>query len=167
MAGEERHRAEQAQWFGENVRKNRGRKQMSQADLAREMTARGWQWHQSTVYKVEHGTRRTEAFEVVDLAEILGLPMANLFWPPGEVNEAAMVDSAITVLRRAWEDAAEATRELLSARRWAERTLAQSGNSKYQRVRDICGELAADLAEATLENAADEGTCRHENPEEP
>lgn len=167
MAGEERHRDEQAQWFGENVRKNRERKEMSQGDVAREMTARGWQWHQSTVYKIEHGSRRTEAFEVLDLAEILGVPMPHLFWPPAEVNETAMVDRAIVMLRREWETVADATRRLLAAGAYGERTLAQSGGSKYQRVRDTCAELQADLGDHTLETAVEEGIARYENSEEP
>ena len=166
MAGEERHRDEQAQWFGENIRTRREQKQMSQGDMAREMTARGWQWHQSTVYKVEHGTRRTEAFEVVDLAEILGVPMSNLFWPPAEVNESGMVYRALAILHREWEETAQAVRRLLAARDLAENTLAQSGNSQYQRVRDACGELAAEFEERTVEEAAAEGWTRHKYPEE-
>jgi len=166
MTAEERHREEQAQWFGENVRKNRERKKMSQGDVAREMTARGWPWHQSTVYKIEHGTRRTEAFEVFDLAEILGVPVAHLFWPPAEVNEAAMVDRSIGMLRRAWHETAEAAHRLAAARASAERTLARSGDSKYQRVRDTCAELAAELGGQTPESAFAEGIYRYENPEE-
>lgn len=166
MADGERHREEQAQWFGENVRKNRERKEMSQVDVAREMTARGWLWHQSTVYKIEHGTRRTEAFEVLDLAEILSVPMAHLFWPPAEVNEAAMVDRSIGILRRAWRETAEAARRLAAARASGERTLERSGGSKYQRVRDTCAELAAELGEQTLESAFGEGIYRYEHPEE-
>lgn len=166
-AGEERHREDQAQWFGENVRKNRERKGMNQDDVAREMAARGWKWHQSTVYKVEHGTRRTEAFEVADLAEILGVPMGHLFRPPAEVNEAAMVDSAIAMVRREWHNAVEAVVRLERARAWAGRTLGQSGGSKYQRVRDTCAELVAELEEKTQEAAYEEGVYRYENPEEP
>ena len=139
---------------------------MSQVDVAREMTAHGWPWHQSTVYKIERGTRRTEAFEVLDLADILGVPMAHLFWPPAEVNETAMVDRSIGILRRAWHETAEAAHRLASARAYAECTLAQSGGSKYQRVRDTCAELAIELGEQTLESAFGEGIYRHENPEE-
>lgn len=166
-ASEDRHRDEQAQWFGDNIRKNRERKKMSQGDLAREMTARGWPWHQSTVYKTEHGTRRTEAFELHDLAEILGVPMNHLFWPPGEVNEAAMVERAIVMVRRAWEQTAQSALELISAIGWAERTLTQSRDSKYQRVRDSCAELEMELEAHTVEGAFQSGYERHEHPEEP
>ena len=164
---EERHRDEQAQWFGENIRKNRERKKMSQGDLAREMTAKGWPWHQSTVYKVEHGNRRTEAFELHDLAAILGVPMGDLFWPPAEVNEAGMVDRAIGMLRREWNEAALAVQRLLSATGYAERTYDQSSGSKYQRVRDVCAELKRELEEFTVDTAVDEGYARHKHPEEP
>ena len=165
MAAGEQHREEQAQWFGENVRKNRERKEMSQVDVAREMTAHGWPWHQSTVYKIEHGTRRTEAFEVLDLAEILGVPMAHLFWPPAEVNESAMVNRSIGILRRSWHETAEAVHRLASARAYAERTLAQSEGSEYQRVRDTCAELVIELGEHTIKSAVDEGLYRHKHPE--
>lgn len=167
MAGEERHREEQAQWFGENVRKNRERKGMNQDDVARAMAERGWKWHQSTVYKVEHGTRRTEAFEVADLAEILGVPMGHLFWPPAEVNENAMVESAIVMVRREWENAVEGVLRLERAIAWAARTLEQSGDSQYQRVRDTCAELVAELREKTQEAAYEEAAYRYQNPEEP
>lgn len=166
MTDRERHRDEQAQWFGDNVRKRREQKQMSQGDVAREMTQRGWAWHQSTVYKVEHGTRRTEAFEVADLAAILGVPMDHLFWPPAEVNEVGLVDRAIGILHREWGEAVLAVQRLLAARDLAEHTLAQSGDSKYERVRAVCAELAAELEDRTLQNAADEGYARHVQPEE-
>jgi transcriptional regulator with XRE-family HTH domain len=162
-AGEERHRDERALWFGDNVRQNRERKGMSQGDLARKMTERGWPWHQSTVYKTEHGSRRTEAFELHDLAEILGVPMGHLFWPPAEVGEAAMVERSIVMLRRAREETAAATRTLLAARAWAERTLEQHGDSKYERVRRTCAELEIELAEHTLDAAIDEGEYRYEH----
>jgi len=164
-AGGERHRDEQAQWFGENIRQNRERKKMSQGDLAREMTAQGWPWHQSTVYKIEHGTRRTEAFELHDLSRILGVPIAHLFWPPAEVNEAAMIDRDIALLRRAWEEAAQAAERLLRNRAAAERSVDRSQDSEYERVRQVCGELAAELDELTLDSAVDAGIERYENPE--
>lgn len=163
MTDRERHRNEQAQWFGENVRKNRERKQMSQDDLAEAMAARGWPWHQSTVYKVEHGTRRTEAFELHDLAQILGIPMNNLFVPPAELNEAAFVSLSGVRLRRAWEKTAAAARELLAAIAESERTLERHAGSKFGRVHEALGELRADLEERTLDSAFDEGAYRYEH----
>lgn len=162
-AGEERHRDERARWFGENIRISRERRKISQDALAESMRARGWDWHQSTVYKIEHGSRRTEAFELRDLAEILGVPVSDLFVPPAELNEEALVSLSIVKLRRAWEGTAAATRELLAATAWCERTLEQHAGSEYGRVRDTLAELRAELEERTLDSAIDEGEYRYDH----
>src|SRR5579872_1338948 len=165
MASDERHREERARWFGENVRRYREQRDMSQGHLAREMTTRGWRWHTPTVFKVEQGIRRTEAFETRDLAEVLGIPIAHLFWSGPEANEAALLDRAIVMVRQAHADAVLAAERLLAARGWAEAALAGSADSPYQRVRAVRAELEAELGASTLGSAVSEGTARHENPE--
>lgn len=51
---------------------------LSQPDLAERMTGKGHSWHQSTVWKVEHGTRHVRLGELADLAAILGVTPAAL-----------------------------------------------------------------------------------------
>lgn len=145
---------------------NRERKKISQDALAELMAARGWDWHQSTVYKTEHGTRRTEAFELHDLAQILGVPISDLFVPPAELNEAAFVGLSGVKLRRAWHEAADATRTLLAAIAWSERTLEQHAGSKYGRVHQALAELRTELEEYTLDTAIGEGEYRYEHRED-
>lgn len=165
-SGEERRR-EAAERLGENVRAIREARGLSQDDLAREMTDRGWQYYQSTVYKIEHGERKVSFGEAADLAAILGTSLDRFAWTGAEANEQAMVNDAVATLRGRWEEAAGAASALLAARARAERILAMSAGSKYQRVRDACTELAADLGGYDLDSAIGEGIARHEHPEEP
>lgn len=161
-AGEERHRDELSRQFGENLRRLREHREMSQADLAHAMAARGWQWHQATVYKVEHAERRTEGIEARDLADILRVTIDRLFWAGPEVNAAELVNHAIGNLREAWNEVADATARLHAARAGAEHTLAESEKSPYRMVQDARRGLEEDLADATLDSAVTEGAARWE-----
>lgn len=158
------HAAEE--YLPENLRRLCESKGISQAALAKAMAARGWPWHQQTAYKAINGKRGIGTGELIDLAHILGVSTGQLTWSGPEANEAGMVNRAIVILRREWEEAAQAVHRLLAARALAERTLAQRGGSKYQRVRDTCAELALDFGDRTLQNAVDEGCARYEHPEE-
>ena len=51
---------------------------MSQAALAKEMTTRGFRWHQATVYKVENGDRQIQLGEARAVARIFNLPLDDL-----------------------------------------------------------------------------------------
>lgn len=54
----------------------------SQAELAAQMTARGWSWTQSTVSAIEHGERTLKLAEAHDLADLLEVPLHVLTRPP-------------------------------------------------------------------------------------
>lgn len=151
------------EYLPENLRALCEEREISQAALAEAMREREWQWYQSTAYKVMNGKRGVSFGEATDLARILGVSTDRLTWSGPEANETAMVERSIVMLRRAREETAGAARSLLAARAWAERTLAQHGGSKYERVRRTCAELEAELAEHTLDAAVDEGTCRYEH----
>lgn len=60
------------------LRSVREAKSMSQADLAGYMTARGFDFKQQTINKIEKGERRVSAAELVALASSLGVEAANL-----------------------------------------------------------------------------------------
>lgn len=158
-ADEERQHAAAAR-FGENLRAVREHRGLSQPDLAREMTARGHPWHQSTVYKTEHGKRVVGFHEAEDLAAILGTTTDRFTWLPPEAAETALADRAAAILHCAAEDAANAVAALHAARAGAERAIAEHGSSRYRRVRQACSEIAAELADATDENVLAEGTAR-------
>jgi transcriptional regulator with XRE-family HTH domain len=166
MAASQDRQQEMSRQFGENVRRYRDYRDMSQADLAREMSARGWAWHQSTVYKIEHGERRTDAFEVHDLAAALRISIDRLFWAGAEANEIAMIDNRVATLRSAWRETALAHARLRAARSSAGSVLDQSRQSKYERARQAAEDIAAELEASTLESALAEGDRMYEHPEE-
>jgi transcriptional regulator with XRE-family HTH domain len=143
------------QWhrFGENVRAHRERKGMSQADVARLMTERGWGWYQSTVYKTEQGRRRADAFEARDLALVFSVPLDRLFWPAPEESAVALAEDAVQRLVNAWHKAAESTEHLIRRERTAASAVATARESKYPRAREAATELAEVLAEYTLQLA--------------
>jgi transcriptional regulator with XRE-family HTH domain len=161
--GQERHREQMARQFGENIARYRERRDMSQADLAREMAERGWDWWQSTVFKIERGDRRTEATEAHDLAAVLGVPIDRLFWPGPEQSEMGLADRAIGSLRQSFGEAAWAIARLIAAQKAAGSALQSARESRYERVRQAAGELEAEIAACTVDAAADEGTARFES----
>jgi transcriptional regulator with XRE-family HTH domain len=149
-----------------NVRRLREHAAMSQAALAQAMSDQGHGWHQQTVYKVENGTRPLRAAELLAVAAILNVGLDRFTWTGAEANGTALVYDAAATLRARRYELILATRALLAARGRAERILATSAASEYQRVREACAELAADLEECDPDGAVDEGIARHESPEE-
>ena len=83
-----------------------------------------------------------------------------------QLHQRVLVYDAAATLRARRYELILATRALLAARGRAERILATSAASEYQRVREACAELAADLEECDPDGAVDEGIARHESPEE-
>ena len=61
---------------------------LSQPQLAERMLRKGHPWHQSTVWKIEHGTRHVRVGELADLAAILGVTPAALL--SGDDHQEAM-----------------------------------------------------------------------------
>jgi transcriptional regulator with XRE-family HTH domain len=149
--------------FGVNLRSLREAKGISQAALAKLMSEKGFAWHQSTVARVERGAQPLRAAELAAAAGILGTTMDRFAWTGAEANEAAMVYGAAGALRVRRHEIVLAVQALLAAREHAERILATSGTSSYQRVLDACTELAADLEDHDLDDAVDEGIAAWEN----
>lgn len=69
--------------FGEKVKGWRRDRNWSQEDLAREMTALGFEMHQTTVAKIERGGRPLRVSEAVALAQVFGVPALAVFYGPG------------------------------------------------------------------------------------
>lgn len=64
--------------FGEGVRKLRQMKGLSQQALAGAASAAGAPMHQTTITKIESGTRATSLSEAATLAAVLDAPLADL-----------------------------------------------------------------------------------------
>lgn len=146
----------------DNLRRYRELKGMSQAGLAREMSERGWPWHQPTVYKIETGKQGVTLGEAADLAAILGVSTDRLTWADAEATEMGLVDRDITVLRRAALEAATAVARLLAARYSGTRTLESARVSKYARIRQVAADLEAELAERTVSGACERAVDLYE-----
>jgi transcriptional regulator with XRE-family HTH domain len=67
------------QRFGVQVRDLRRARGWTQDDLAERLTAAGFPIHQTTVAKMEGGTRPTNVGEIAALAELFDVPIGTLF----------------------------------------------------------------------------------------
>ncbi len=148
--------------LGLAVRTLREQKNMSQAELARLMTERGWPWHQSTVYRVESGKQTVGFNEAVDLAAILRVTLNRFTWGSAEANESEFVYEARARLRHQYEVVAEAVCRMLADQAIAERTAERHKDSEWERVRAAVDDLAAGVEEYHLDAAIDEGITRYE-----
>lgn len=68
--------------FGQRLRENRTAARLSQRELAEEMQAEGFDWHQTTVQRVETGKRSVRLSEAVVIARILGITLDLMLRPP-------------------------------------------------------------------------------------
>jgi transcriptional regulator with XRE-family HTH domain len=75
--------------FGRNVARLREERDWSQAELARRLTALGFEMHQTTVAKLEAGKRPVRLAEMYALAQVFELPPSVMFSPP---NETALLE---------------------------------------------------------------------------
>lgn len=73
------HADEVARAFATTVRELRKARGWSQDELARRLSANGFAMHQTTVAKLEGGTRPTSVDEVAALAVLLGVPIGRLY----------------------------------------------------------------------------------------
>lgn len=69
--------------LGRNARNRRLELGRSQEDVAEAMQARGYRWHQATVYKVESATRALVVTEAAGLAAELGISLDELLLEGG------------------------------------------------------------------------------------
>jgi transcriptional regulator with XRE-family HTH domain len=148
--------------LGSNARRLREIAGITQVDLARAMTKSGWQWHQSTVARVESGQQSLRFTEAEALVGILGATLSDLTWTEPEMVEFRDIVRVGRNLRSSYEEAARKVHFHLDCRDRASATIAQHEGSPYQRVVDACRELKGDVEQFTLEAALQEGIHRHE-----
>jgi transcriptional regulator with XRE-family HTH domain len=67
--------------FAENLKAARASRNLTQADVADQMVARGFKWHPPTVYKVEKGVRPVQLGEALALAQILDMKVEDMAKP--------------------------------------------------------------------------------------
>src|SRR5215469_1645268 len=81
--------------FAVNVRDERERRKLSQAEVARQMAVAGWAWHPQTQQKIEAGHRKVSVGEAEALAHILGTTVDRLTWPGQVASAAYLMDTSI------------------------------------------------------------------------
>jgi len=143
--------------LGTNVRRLREKKGITQAALAEAMTARGWQWHQSTVARVESGQQSVRFAEAEALVGIFRVTLDSLTWHTAEGAEIALAAAAHGRLREGWSDARGAIARLEAARTAALDGMRRWQGSEYERVRQSARGLAEELEVSTVESAVAEG----------
>lgn len=102
--------------FGVKLRDWRKARGWSQARVADELGYRGFEMHQTTVAKIENGTRPLRVAEAVAISDVMGMPALSVFYGPGPDDEAIGIDA----LRRMMERTEESLRY---ARKQAERAV--------------------------------------------
>lgn len=148
-----RPREKTAEILGSNVRYLRENASVSQVELARRMTERGWPWHQSTVYRVETGKQPVRFDEALDLADLLGVTLDRLTWAIGEAAEEEVARHAIDGLRERMQKAAVAITWLRIAQEAAKSRTAIASNSDYPHIRELADEIQRDLQSVSLDAA--------------
>lgn len=148
-----RPREKTAEILGSNVRYLREHASISQVELARRMTERGWPWHQSTVYRVETGKQPVRFDEALDLADLLGVTLDRLTWEIGQAAREEQVTRKISSVREAMQEAAVAVARLRYERLTAGIAAKGTTDSDYPSVRELGVGLAEDLQSVTLDAA--------------
>ncbi|OBG69246.1 hypothetical protein A9X05_05280 [Mycobacterium sp. E3298] len=107
-----------AQTFGARVRDLRKAKGLSQEDLARDLSFSGRSYHQTTIAKLESGSRPTSVEELYLLALVLDVEVADFFGPDPEMEiRRQIAECASEFLRLSNElKAISMQREMLQAR---------------------------------------------------
>lgn len=146
--------------IGANLRRFREGAPMSQAELARRMTAAGHPWQQSTVNRAESGTQPLRGGELETLAAMFRVPVDRFFWLAGEAAEQELAERAIAGLRQAAEEAASAVMRLHAARAAADRAARDAEGSEHPRVRETAEAVRGERLEATLKNVLAEARAR-------
>lgn len=103
--------------FGASLRYWRELRDITQEDLSKRMRARGFDFHQSTLYKIESGKRRVLLGEGVALAELLQVPLDRLTSP--QVGTEPAILAQIKLGARLELDALERARDALTDLRMA------------------------------------------------
>lgn len=109
---------------GRQCRALRMKRGWSQTDLARRMSARGFEMSQTTVAKLENGKRPLRVDELVELAGIFGTGIVELLTTDETVGDVVRDHEVAYAINRVWElraslDTAEAMMIDLDARRAA------------------------------------------------
>ena len=117
--------------FAVRIREERERRHWSQAEVAKQMTERGWPYHPQTVQRNEAGHRKVTVGEGKALAEIFGTTVDRLTWPGKEASAAGLLTMFTVRAEEAWQQVASWASTLQHAQRQLRSTLASVERDGY------------------------------------
>jgi transcriptional regulator with XRE-family HTH domain len=150
--------------FAANIREERGRRKLSQGELARRMAERGFPYYQQTIRRIEEGRRKVSVGEAAALADIFGTTVDRLTWPGQVASAAWLLNTAMARADKAWNDIARRTRSLLYALTQLEHVAADLEKKDClgsDKIREYVAE-AAQYAEMNPEDAVAAGRGDYE-----
>ncbi|MGY2019362.1 helix-turn-helix domain-containing protein [Nocardia gipuzkoensis] len=103
--------------FGEQVRQWRKARGWSQEDLASKLEVCGFDMHQTTVAKIERGTRPLRVAEAVALAQIFRVPPLSIFYGKGPEDGTFSMESMQTLIENYEQSINDAEEQLESEAR--------------------------------------------------
>ena len=107
---------------GRALRRLRTARGWSQEEVARQMKAYGYDFHQTMIAKIEAAQRPIRVRELADFAALYGVEVHELIYPPaGSLQEA---DEEIAALREQLQEATRRSEDAADAVREAEAVLA-------------------------------------------
>lgn len=121
------------QTAGQRIRQLRTERGWSQEETARRMRSYGYDYHQTTVAKIEAGQRPFRVRELVDFAALFGMPPEHLIQQPA----AGELEQEIRQVRQDRDEAAVREQHAREAVAACEATLA-SAQEQYARTQRIC-----------------------------
>lgn len=130
--------------FAENLRAARERQGMSQADVAEEMAAAGFTFHQQTVARIESGARSVKLSEAEYLSHIVGRSLLLMTAPPREVEKARILYVRASAVRRATRLVEVALRNLWKEEIKLDAALDRRGRPPYPAESDVVAKARED-----------------------
>lgn len=103
-------------WFAQNLREAREEQNMSQTALADTMARAGFSFHQTTIARIESGSRPVRIGEAEALSRIFHSTVAEMCEPPAGAGTRRQLRTGLRVLEFAWVEAYERLGQLFAAR---------------------------------------------------
>ena len=167
--------------FGRNLRAARLHERLTQEQLADALSEVGFPMHQSTVAKIEAGSRSASISEVVALSGILDVPIDALVRKGDEAGPSARMDHLAAMLDVIADEAAAVSSDEERIRREANDASAQLAEAmrrldecraQLKRLADMRAAIVSDMAELLSDpgysyEPQPEGSARGEHPEAP
>lgn len=124
--------------FARNMKSLREHKGWSQNEFAHRVAERGFSWHAATVHLVEKGERKIPLNEAGAVAQVLGVPLAQMLATPAAIQALRVWEEAAAALRQSFRNLHQARDTFVS-----DQSILAAYLKHPQRVRIAARTLAA------------------------